>query len=221
MTEGPREGIYLDAALAVIGEQVDERIDELSHRRRTRRRFGIAALSVFAVASGSVAAVALSTSGVGDRTPAAVVLTIEHELRCVEGESALRDAYFTLRYRTGEESVADPRRLCALAWSALQTDATRLQSATPDELIATAEGMVEESLGRVSRDDLETPPSAELDAAAPAVSVSEASFGRLSGAAAQPVMIACEGGDPTVVLAVAAAPRRPAEEILLCARAGV
>lgn len=209
MSDAPKSGIYLDAALAVIGEQVDERIDELSRRRRLRYRIGLATLSIVALASGSVAAVALSSAGSRKEAPPAAVLTIEHELRCVEGESALRDAYFTVRYRMAEESGADQQRLCALAWSALETDAAMLRSATPEELIDIAEGLVEESLGVASLD------------AAPAMLVSEASFGRLSGALAHPAMVACESDDTTVVLAVAAVPRGPAEQILLCARAGV
>ncbi len=34
MSAQPKDGIYLDATLGVIGERIDERIDEIGRRRR-------------------------------------------------------------------------------------------------------------------------------------------------------------------------------------------
>ncbi len=200
---GPKEGIYLDAALAVIGEQVEERIDELSRRRRTRRRFGIAALSIFALASGSVAAVALSTVRETEQ-PVAVALSGEYSVQCVEGESAVRDAYFTVRYRTAEGAGVDRLHLCGRAWSALASDSTQLRAATPEELIGIAAGYV----------------SAAAPDAGSAVSVSDAAFGRLARGGDPPAMIACERGDSTLVLTPSVVPSAPADRVLFCAQAG-
>lgn len=200
---GPKEGIYLDAALAVIGEQLEERIDELSRRRRTRRRFGIAALSVFALASGSVAAVALSTARDAEQ-PVAVVMSAEHVVQCVEGESAVRDAYFTIRYRAAEGAGVDQLHLCGQAWSALASDSTVLRAATPEELIGIAAGYV----------------SAAAPDAGTAVSVSDAAFGRLTAGGEAPAMIPCERGDSTLVLTPSVVPSAPADRVLFCAQAG-
>lgn len=200
---GPKEGIYLDAALAVIGEQVEERIDELSRRRRTRRRFGIAALSVFALASGSVAAVALSTEREAEQ-PVAAALSAEHTVQCVEGESAVRDAYFTVRFRTAGEARVDRLHLCGQAWSALASGSAELRAATPEELIGIAADYV----------------SAAAPDAGAAVSVSDAAFGRLGAAGEAPVMIACERADSTLVLSPSVVPSAPADRVLFCAQAG-
>lgn len=202
---GPKEGIYLDATLAVIGEQLDERIDELSRRRRTRRRFGVAALSVFALASGSIAAVALSATGEGEEPPA-VVMSTEHVVQCVEGEFAARDAYFTVRYRTTAGAGVDQPRLCAQAWADLASDSSALLAATPEGLITIVEGYLSEAI--------------DLEEADVAVEVSEASFGRLAAASTPPAMVACERGATTLVLSPVILPTTPSERALLCARAG-
>lgn len=203
----PKEGIYLDAALAVIGEQIDERIDEVSRRRRTRRRFGVAALSIFALASGSVAAFALSATGEREEAPA-VVMSAEHVVQCVEGEFAVRDAYFTVRYRTTEGAGVDQPRLCARAWSALASDSSTLLAATPQDLIAIVEDYLSEAI---------TPEGADVDTT---VEVSEASFGRLATAGTPPAMVACERGTTTLVVSPVTIPTTPSQRALLCARAG-
>ncbi|MEZ3159343.1 hypothetical protein AB1K54_02220 [Microbacterium sp. BWT-B31] len=207
--ERPKEGIYLDAALAVVGEQLDERIDELSRRRRMGARAGIAALSVLAVASGSVAAaVALSAA---PATPAQqAALTAEHVLRCVEDDGTGRDAYFTLRYRTGVgDASADEVRVCASAWSALERDQAMLVAATPDRLVQIAEGFVAAAL--VVDDESGNP--------APQVAVTDASFGRLSGSGGMPIMLACAGEAASVVVAVRDRDLTSAEQALACERA--
>lgn len=200
---GPKEGIYLDAALAVIGEQIEERIDELSRRRRARRRVGVAALSIFALASSSVAAVALSTARDAEE-PAAVVMSAEHVVQCVEGESAVRDAYFTIRYRAAEGAGVDQLHLCGQAWSALASDSTEIRAATPDELISIAADYV----------------SAAAPDAGTAVSVSDAAFGRLRANSEPPVMIACERGDSTLVLTPSVVLSAPTDRVLFCGQAG-
>ena len=40
MNRAPKDGVYLDATLAVIGQQVEERIDERTRRRLRRNRIG-------------------------------------------------------------------------------------------------------------------------------------------------------------------------------------
>ncbi|QAY74525.1 hypothetical protein ET445_15510 [Agromyces protaetiae] len=215
--ERPREGVYLDATLAVIGEQLEERIDELSRRRRIGARVGVAALSVFAVTSGSLAA-AVALSAVPEADPASAALSAVHELRCVEGTDAGGDAYFTLRYLTAEGApAADDARVCASAWSALEADEAALVAATPARLIQIAEGFVAAAL-----------PEAEMEAegeaaasAAPVVEVTDASFGRRSNGGTMPPMIACDAGATSVVLAVPDGPDdlTVAERARACERA--
>lgn len=200
---GPKQGIYLDATLAIIGEQVDERVDELSRHRRTRRRLGITALSVAALASSSVAAVALSSAG-RNESPAPVAKSAEHVVECVDGESAHRDAYFTIRFRATEGAGVDQLRLCAQAWSALETQQPRLASATPDELIDIAHGFVTAAAMIDSID----------------VSVSDAAFGRLNSNGSAPPMIVCESDTVTTVLTPTGFPYTPAERAQICAGAG-
>lgn len=202
---GPKEGIYLDAALAVIGEQLEERIDELSRRRRTRKRLGVAALSVFALASGSVAAVALSSAVGPEEQVAVTAMAPEHTVQCIEGDSARQDAYFTVRYRVEQGVTVDAGELCARAWTALASDADEVREATPEELMRVAAGYV----------------SGEATDAAATV-VSDASFGRLAAQAvtSPPSMLACPREDETLVLAPPVLPTASADRLRLCAQAG-
>lgn len=210
-SDRPKEGIYLDAALAVVGEQLDERIDELSRRRRLRTRVGVAALAVFAVASGGVAAVALSGLAPAPASPAA--LSAEHEVRCVEGADS-DDAYFTVRYRTAEgEADADAVRLCAQARSAIAGGFEEFRAASPKELRAIAEGFIADAL-----------PHAEGGFAAgtdedAGVDVADTAFRPVAGPRpATPVT--CVRDRSTLVLWVPDASPSRAERGLLCARAG-
>lgn len=204
--ERPKEGVYLAATLAVMGEQLDERIDELARRRRLRARVGVTALAVCAVASGGVAAVALSAAA--PELPAPAALTAEHELRCVDGDAVGDDAYFTVRYRLGEdEPPAEAVRLCALARSAVEARFDEFGSATPAQLIEIAEDLVAQALTRTGTD------------AVPAVAVDDAAFRPLAHPdPATPIV--CEREGSTVVLAVPGGAASAVGRSLLCARAG-
>lgn len=189
MSDQPKQGVYLDAALAVIGEQVDERIDQLSRRRRARNRIGVAALAVVTVASGSVAAVAVGSAVGGREQGDAAAPTVAHEVRCIEGARADGEAYFTVRYRVVESELPDLVRVCADAWAAIQSDTATLLAATPDELVARAEGML-------------------ADAGGGSPAASEAAFGPISHPG-DPAFVPCAHDDATTVLALAAEPATP------------
>lgn len=206
MSDRPRDGIYLDAALGVIGEQIDERIDELSRRRRRRARAGIAALAMAAVASSSVAAFAITSAVqlLPQEPSTATMSTIE--VHCVDGEDTLRSAYFAVRFRAAVESTGKPERVCATARNRLAADDGTIAAATPSEVVAIASEIVAAATRST------TP-------AAASIAVDEASFGRLSHAGG-PEMTACRTDDLVIVLATPrGAPASPAERALLCARA--
>lgn len=140
MSERPKEGIYLDAALGVIGEQVEERIDEIVRRRRIRARLGMAALGVLTVTSGSVAAVAL-TSTLATTAPTAAETSAPHtaQVRCIVGDDIEATPFFTVTYRAHADAAVDEEALCLGARRQLTTEAAALARATPEELIAAAE----------------------------------------------------------------------------------
>lgn len=203
--DGPREGIYLDTALAVIGEQIGERVDGLERHRRRRTRLGIAALSVLTIASSSVAAVAITAAGRDADAPAAVVHTVEVDVQCVDGVDPRRPAYFATSLRVSDGTTVDAGAVCATARRELANDPT-LHAESPRQLVTRAEAIVEEVAvaGPEAGDDVAT--------------VDEASFGRLSSAGG-PAMTVCEGDGSALVLAT---PERApalslAERAALCA----
>lgn len=174
-TPAPKEGIYLDAALAVVGEQIAERIDDVERRRRTRRGIGTAMLALAVVASGSVAAVALATRD-AEEIPAKIAYEEPAFVRCVEAPDAADAAYFTVRYRVSTGVRVDGVGLCRKAWETVSMGGEGLQEKTPEELSQLAEGLV---LG-------------ESDAAHGAsVLVTEVAFGRVSGGS-PPALRPCE-----------------------------
>lgn len=191
MKDRPKEGIYLDATLAVIGEQLEERIDALSRRRALRLRLGVAALAIATVASGSVAAVALTSNATDASPEASVSLTVPGEVHCVDGTDADRPAYFTARYRTAEEVEVDPVMLCGIARSAIATDDGTIEGAAPRELAGIAESLLLEAFTDDAPGEM---PKAD------AVAVDAASFGVLS-AYGGPHMIACTSDGHEVVFA--------------------
>lgn len=140
MSGGPAEGRELEARLASIGQQVEERIDGLQGRRRRAVRIGVAALTAVALGGTAATAAALSYA-----PPATVVVevpvTIE-SLRCVDGESA----YFTARYSI--PAVAPDGVDREAACDAARVAADELDpGATPDELLAVAARVLSESGG--------------------------------------------------------------------------
>lgn len=204
MSDRPKEGIYLDAALGVIGEQIDERIDELARRRRGRSRVGVAVLAIATVASSSLAAFAITSAG-GGAAPDGPALTRNVEVHCIDGEDAEEAAYFTVRYRAAQTAAGDPARVCAGARSLLISDDGTIAAGAPTEIVRIASDVVPAAAKRT-------------DAAASAVRVEEASFGRLS-AVGGPNMIVCETGDLAIVLATVPGAVAPGDQPLLCARA--
>ena len=140
-SNGPKEGIYLDATLAVIGQQLDERIDELSRRRRIRLRAVFAAVSLFAVASGSVAAYAATTVSHSETQPVRVASAIA-DVRCVDALDGNGPAYFAVHYRADVSPTADPAAICASAGAALAADPSTYRAMSPDAAIAAATTLV-------------------------------------------------------------------------------
>ncbi len=209
MSERPKEGIYLDATLAVIGEQLDARIDELTRRRRTRSRFGVAALAVVALASGSVAAVAITTAG-PDAAPAAAAHTEVADLHCIDGLDPARAAYFTVRYRVAPEMVVEDAATCAAAREAIAADGS-LTEASPAELVGLADRLLE---GNATRPEAENAPAPD------AVSVEEASAGPLALVTGPLAPIVCTADAGTVVYLGAASDVAGKDRALLCTRSG-
>lgn len=201
MNSQPKQGIYLDAALAVIGEQVDERIDEIERRRRRSARWGVAALSLAVVASGSVAAVALSAQRAADVAPPPVAATVAHELRCVEGADAGAASYFTMRFRSADADVTDTAAaLCDRAWKHLGEDGDALRSASPAELVALAETFA-------AADDIE-------------IDVTRAAFGAREASGGARAFVTCAQGADAVVLTLRGDLPTRADQLALCARSG-
>lgn len=142
MSERPKEGVYLDAALGVIGEQVAERIDELSRRRRRTTRTGVVALAAVTVFSGSMAAAAMTGafgSSESGGMEQAMALAAPVQLRCVDGTDASDPAFFTVHYRTAEDAGVDAVAVCAQARTAIAEDAEARSDASPEQLVAMAE----------------------------------------------------------------------------------
>jgi hypothetical protein len=134
----PAEGRYLDAKLAIIAQQVDERVDGIQGRRRRGLRAGVALLAAVSLGATAATAAALSYS-----PPATVVVevpvTVEN-LRCVEGDTA----YFTARYTVpaDEPDPVDRDAACATA----RVAAAELDpEATPEQLLAIAREVLAES----------------------------------------------------------------------------
>jgi len=195
MSDRPKEGLYLDAALAVVGEQIEERIDQASRRRRARQRWGVATLALATMVSGSVAAVALSGVVTDAATAPPSALTVSAEVRCVDGFDLDRPAYFTAHYRTTDPAEVDLGRVCTAVRSMLTDDERDIASTPPAVLIRVAEDVLR---GAAHAGD----PAGSGESAP--IAVSEASFGVLSpGGGSQ--MVVCALDDVTVVLATSLA----------------
>ncbi|MGM7699649.1 hypothetical protein [Microbacterium sp. A84] len=187
MSERPKEGIYLDAALGVIGEQVAERIDEIDRRRRRRTRVGVSVLAAVTVLSGSLAAAAMtgafeSPESEADRGPGS--MSEPAHLRCVEDADAGPTAFFTANYRLAAGATLDVAMVCEQARTMIAADDEILADSSPEELVAFAERML---LTRLDDD---------------AVRVSEASFGTVS-AMPLPDVRTCVSESRAVVVFVA------------------
>lgn len=183
MNDRPREGIYLDAALGVIGEQVEERIDELGRRRRVRARLGVFALALAVVVGGSTAAYALVQGGAAPQaTSTADAATSLMRLSCVEGSGTGASAYFTASYRIAADAAIDAAAVCADARATLASDQDRIAQASPRDLVAIAKALM-------NTDE---------------VAVHAATFGVLDD---EPVngSVVCEGPRSTIVMLMPAA----------------
>ncbi|UJP10463.1 hypothetical protein L2X99_01830 [Microbacterium sp. KUDC0406] len=180
MSERPKEGVYLDAALAVIGEQVEERIDELDRRRRRRARVGVSALVAATLLSGSAAAYAIAQSHRPPHQAPIVEVSETRQLSCVEGADASAPAYFTVSYRADPAASVDAMAVCADARSTLASETARIARSSPVQLVAIATRLLKAD-------------------AADRFTVEAASFGTISADPATPVRV-CGDGDATVVL---------------------
>jgi hypothetical protein len=134
----PAEGAYLDAKLAVIAQQVDERIDGIQGRRRRGLRLGVAALAVLAVGGTAATAAALSYA-----PPSTVVIEVPvtvERLRCIEGVDATAPAYFTVRYAVpaGEPDDVDAVTVCRAAHASAEPAA----ALSPEALLERAAGIL-------------------------------------------------------------------------------
>jgi hypothetical protein len=179
--QGPREGIYLGAALAVVEQQINERLDVLTRRRRTVTRALIAGLVVTTLGGGAATAAAL-TFAAAPSAPEVTVVETSLELHCVQGETADVPAFFTARLTVLGEAAADvdTAAICGAAFAAVGSDGGALRDSTPDELLANATALVADSAGLV---DGET-------------TVLESSFGAVSDSAGDGTRVtSCERAD--------------------------
>ncbi|PRY68132.1 hypothetical protein B0I08_105297 [Glaciihabitans tibetensis] len=193
---GPREGIYLDSALAIVEQQVNERIDAVTHRRRTASRALIVGLLVTTLGGGVATAAALTITP----APAAPSMMVESslELHCVDGPATIVPAVFTARLsvRAKAGSELDLAAVCAGARVAVASDsAGTLQDSTPDELLRVATDIVTASATQSSNQSSNQ-----------SADVAEASFGPLQPSAPTPTRFTtCErASDGRVVVLMTA-----------------
>jgi hypothetical protein len=175
---GPREGIYLAAALAVVEQQVNERLDGVVARRRRATRALLVGLLVTTLAGGAATAAALTV--IPEPTTPTVMIESSLELHCIDGDSTAAPALFTARIsvRTEAGSPLDLAGICSTARAALVADhADALQTATPDDLLDAASAIVTTSTEKSS---------SEL------VDVVEASFGSAQPTAGPTDVATCE-----------------------------
>lgn len=205
---GPKIGTHLDAALAVVEQEVNERIDRIQDRRRRISRFVVGTLLVGTVAGGAAAAAAL-TAAPPDTTPV-VVAPLVVELHCVDGVDASASAYFTVRYAVApdDETAITPGGVCSEARAALK-DSIDLAESEPTELLEVASLIVDAAVDAVDAEGAE-------------FTVDEASFGVTSLSATVDVAYgACEreSDGRIVVLAIPtdSAPQTPAGWASRCA----
>ncbi|AYF96872.1 hypothetical protein [Protaetiibacter intestinalis] len=186
--DGPKEGVYLDAALSAVAERVEERIDRLVDRRRHRTRALVATLAGTTLLGGGVTAAAL-TIGAGDPPPPSYHL---ESVRCVEGADDTGASYFAVRFELLDDDRGRIRaeELCRAARDRLAAS-PELASATPARLLALSEQL----LAATSR-PLADEPETEIDARA-----LSASFGALADPSFTPPTLAvCGAGDSRTVL---------------------
>lgn len=133
---GPKEGVYLDAALGAVGERIDERIDRMVAKRRMRTRALVAVLSITTVVGGAATAAALTFATAPDQSTAPPV---EREVSCVDGADPDAEAFFTARLLVAETDVArlDSTALCDAA-GAMLAARPELADANPAQLLAIA-----------------------------------------------------------------------------------
>ncbi|QEO09797.1 hypothetical protein [Protaetiibacter larvae] len=187
--QGPKQGIYLDAALAAVGERVEERIDRVVERRRRRTRALVAALAGTTLLGGAVTAAALT---VGAQDAPAPSYHLE-SVRCVEGADDSGSSYFAVRYELADSDRGrvDAEALCLGARDRLVA-APELADASPARLLALAEQLI---------DAASTASAGAADAGSAGATVDahprSASFGVLSDPGYTPPTLATCGVDET------------------------
>ena len=157
---GPKAGTHLDAAMAVVEQEVNERIDRIQDRRRRLSRAVVGVLLVGTITGGAATAAALTALS---PEPAPVAEPLAVELHCVDGADASAAAYFTVRYRVpvDDASAIDEVGVCSAARNAL-SDSLEISESEPAELLEVAVLIVQ---------------AAVPDGRTPEVTVEEASFG--------------------------------------------
>jgi hypothetical protein len=202
MSAQPKEGVYLDAALAVISEQIDERIDESSRRRHRRRVWGVAGLVSATVLSGSVAAYALTAAGTSGEASAPPVAMTAHSIACVDGTDAAATAYFTARYRVAADVEVSPTAICTSARAVADADVRAL---SPDAARALAGRLIAGAGDELATADV------RVDAASFAVASSQAVGG----------VGVCAGDDGSLIVLATGAKADRSTWAMRCARAGL
>lgn len=158
---GPKEGIYLDAALGAVGERVDERIDRMVATRRLRTRILVAVLSITTVVGGAATAAALTfATAPGEPT----TRMVERVVSCVEGEDPDAEAFFAARLLVAETDAArlDSAALCDAA-GAMLAARPELADANPAQLLAIAADLARSTAEQLEIDG-EPQPAPEVEA---------------------------------------------------------
>jgi hypothetical protein len=195
---GPKAGVYLDAAMAVVEQEVNERIDRIQDRRRRLSRMVVGALLVGTVAGGAATAAALTAAP--PKTTSAVSERVVVELHCIDGADAGGTAYFTVRYRVAapDASSIAATGVCSAAHAAL-TDSIELARAEPAELLEIASLIVGAAAASGQEVDYTVDEASFGSAALPATAVSYGACERES-----------DGRIAVLTLPVDSAPQTPA-----------
>lgn len=168
-SDSPKDGVYLDAALERVRQEVSERIDRVDRRRSQLRIAATIALTGVALVGGAGIATALtalpSAPGPVERASVAV--------GCDGQRTDAAAGFFTVTFTLPEPDAArvDAEALCALAGERLADD-PGVTDRSPAELLALAAVLIRQADRGAQGGPAEDAPESSLD-----IEVLRASFG--------------------------------------------